>query len=42
LASRASLSQTALICWNSSSYMTICGCIRSRPRSPSVTRVCRR
>src|SRR5439155_20522410 len=28
LASRASRSQTALICWNSSSYITICGCIR--------------
>ena len=28
LASRESRSQTALICWNSSSYMTICGCIR--------------
>src|SRR5712671_6582418 len=31
-ASRASRSQTTLICWNSSSYMTICGCIRFRPR----------
>src|SRR5436190_17775644 len=28
LASRARRSQTALICWNSSSYITICGCIR--------------
>src|SRR4051812_13911535 len=27
LASRASRSQTVLICWNSSSYITICGCI---------------
>src|SRR5207248_4014015 len=31
-ASRARRSQTALICWNSSSYITICGCIRGRPR----------
>src|SRR5881227_1533995 len=30
LASRDSFSQTALICWNSSSYITICGCI-ARP-----------
>src|SRR5207237_423779 len=27
LASRANRSQTVLICWNSSSYITICGCI---------------
>src|SRR6266446_2397683 len=28
LASRERRSQTPLICWNSSSYITICGCIR--------------